>query len=118
MHDTDETHALARQRPDEALLLSRVVDGASHGVYAGTHCRVRDDPPVPDCSNQVVLADNPIAVFDQVFKEIEDLRGHGNQQTSPTQLAAVRVERKVCEAIKQIALLRPKTPSAYYVSTA
>src|SRR5215467_1534953 len=108
MHGTDETHALARQRTDEALILSGVVNRASHDVYARTQCRFRDDPPGPDCSNQVVLADNPIPVFDQVFKEIEDLRGDGNELRPTSQLATVRVEHKVFEAVEQIAAPWPK----------
>src|SRR5262245_22933152 len=109
MHDPDETHTLAWQGTDEVLVLSGVVNRASHGVYAGRQCRFRNDPSGPDCRNQVVLTDNPIAVLDQVFEEIEDLRGHGDQRRPPPQFAAVRVERKVSKAIEQIAGLRSKT---------
>src|SRR5262249_6078536 len=116
MHDSDETNPLAGQGADEALLLSCVIDGASHGVYAGTQCRFRDDPPIPDCCNQVVLADDSVTIFDQVFEEIEHPRCHGNQLRPATQLAAVGVERKICEAIEQIAVLRPKMPSAGQLS--
>src|ERR1700704_1332171 len=118
MHGPDETHALAGQRTDEALVLSGVVNRASQDVYAGSQCRFRDDPPGPDCSNQVVLADNPIPVFDQVFKDIEGLRGDGNKLRPAPQLAAVGVEHKVFEVVEQIAAPRPKNaPSAGYVST-
>src|SRR5258708_4128682 len=108
MHDPDETHTLAWQRTDEALVLSGVVNRASQDVYAGGQCRFRDDPPGPDCSNQVVLADNTIPVFDQVFKEIEDLRGDGTELRPAPQLAAFRVEHKVFEAVEQIAILGQK----------
>src|SRR5882672_10352963 len=104
MHDTDETHSLAWQRTDEALVLSGVVNRVSHDVYAGSQCRFRDDPPGPDCSNQAVFADNSIPVFDQVFKEIEDLRGDGDELRPAPQFASVRVEHKVFEAVEQIAL--------------
>src|SRR5712671_3921650 len=108
MHDPDKTHALAGQRTDEAVVLAGVVNRASHDVYAGTQCRFRDDPPGPYCSNQVVLADNPIPIFDQVFKEIEGLRRDGNELRPAPQLAAVRVEHKVFETVEQIAAPRPK----------
>src|ERR1700686_2277061 len=117
MHDPDETHTLAWQRTDEALVLSGVVNRASHDVHAGSQCRFRDDPPGPDCSNQVVLADNPIPVFYQVFKEIEDLRGDGNELRPAPQLAAVLVEHKVFEAVEQIASSAKNAPSAGYLST-
>ena len=99
LHLADETHALSGYGTDEALVLSRVVEGASNGIDAGRQCRLRDDPPLPDCSIQIVLADNPMAVFNQVFGEIENLRCDGNRLRLPAQLAAVRVERKVCESI-------------------
>src|SRR6267154_6510989 len=118
MHDPDETHTLAGHRTNEALVLSSVVNRVSQDVYAGSQCRFRDNPPRPDCSNQVVLADNPISVFDQVFKKIEDLRGDGNELRPTPQLAAVRVEHKVFEAVEQIAPPRPKTRHRPgYVST-
>src|SRR5262245_10257919 len=101
MQDTDETHALAGQCTDEAVVFAGVVNRAPHDVNAGAQCRCRDDPPAPYCSNQVVLADNPIPVFDQVFKEIEGLRGDGNELRPTSQLAAVRIEHKIIEAIEQ-----------------
>src|SRR5262249_6454120 len=107
-HDAHKAHTFAGHGADEALVLSRVINRASHGAHAGTQRRLRDDPPAPDCSNQVVFADNPIAVFDQVFEDIEHLRSDGNPMRPTTQLAAVRVERKASESIEQIAVPRPK----------
>ena len=101
MHDTDETHSLAGQRTDEALVLPGVVNRASQDVYAGSQCRFRYDPPGPDCSNQVVLADNPISVFDQVFKEIEDLRGDGNLLRRETGLVDRKADARLHRAIGQ-----------------
>jgi hypothetical protein len=45
-----------------------------------------------------------MAVLDQIFEEIEDLRGDGNQLRPATQLASVRVKGKVSEAIEQFAV--------------
>ena len=98
MHDTYETHAFARQGADETLVFSGITNGASNGVHAGAQCRFRDDPPIPDGGDQVVLADNPVAVLDQIFEEIEDLRGNGDLLRPATQLAPVRVKGKVSEA--------------------
>ena len=61
-------------------------------------------PPIPDGGDQVVLADNPVAVLDQIFEEIEDLRGNGDLLRPATQLAPVRVKGKLSEAIEQIAV--------------
>src|SRR5262249_44414810 len=72
---------------------------------------------VPDCGNQIVLADNPMAVFDQIFEEIEALSGQRNQLGPATQLAAVRIKRKISKAIEQIAVLRPKMPPPNHLTT-
>jgi hypothetical protein len=45
--------------------------------------------------------------LDQVFEEIEDLGGDGDQLQPATQLAAVRIEHKVCETIEQSEAIRP-----------
>ena len=43
----------------------RVADGATRRADAGAQRRLRNDPALPDGVDQLVLADNPIAVADQ-----------------------------------------------------
>jgi hypothetical protein len=116
-HVAHKAYALARQGTDETLVLPSVTDCASGSIDTGTQCGFRNDPTVPDCSDQIVSADNPIAVLDQVLKEIEDLRSHGNQIGPATQFAAVGVKPEVSEAIAQMAVPRTKMLPTEHFST-
>jgi hypothetical protein len=103
-HRAHEAHALAGQGSNKTLVLPCVSDRASRRVDTGTQRRFRHDPPVPDCSNQIVSADNAIAILDQVLEEIEDLRSHCDEIGPAAQFAPVGIKRKIFEAIKQIAV--------------
>lgn len=70
-----EVDALARQRPDEALCFAAVADGAACRIDARGECLIRDEPTVPDDSDEIVLADDAITIADQIYEEIELLRG-------------------------------------------
>ena len=56
-----------------------------------------NDAAVPDCHEQIVFADHPFAIVDQVRQEVEDLGLYGNQTGSATQLALVGVEGAISE---------------------
>src|SRR5262245_57700296 len=63
--------------------------------------RLRDDASIPDLCDEIVLADDAVAIADQEDQEVEGLRCKGDQVSPATQLAAVRVERIVVEQIAQ-----------------
>jgi len=65
----DEADAFADDRADQPLLLAGVADGSAGGVDAAGKRRVGDDPPAPDRSQQIVSADDAIAVSGQEFKD-------------------------------------------------
>ena len=50
----------------------------ARGVDAAGQCRIRHDPAVPDRRDEIVLADDAIAVLDQANQQIEHLRLDGN----------------------------------------
>src|SRR5262245_10811654 len=52
-----------------------------------------NDSPVPDSVEQILLADHPITVADQVDEQIEDLRPDIDQLGAAPQLAAIHVDR-------------------------
>jgi hypothetical protein len=52
---------------------------------------------VPDLVDQLVLADDPVAVFHEMDDEIENLRFHGHGNLLAAQLAPVGVEKVVLE---------------------
>ena len=83
--------------------LAAVADRAPGRIDASGQRRLRDDPAVPDTGDEIVLADDSLAVLDQVVQEIEDLRSKRNQISPTTQLAPIRIERIVFEQIAQFA---------------
>ena len=104
-HDADEAHALPWQSLDQALLLAAVPDRSCGCVDATGQRRFRNDAPVPDCGDQIILADHPLAISDQVLQEIEDLRLEPHAADPTAQLAPVRIETKIFEQIAQCGVL-------------
>ena len=58
---------------------------------------VRDDPSAPHQRNEIVSADDAIAVFQQVNQQVEHLRLHRHQLAATAQLATIGVEDVVIE---------------------
>jgi hypothetical protein len=77
-HCADETEAPARDGADQLLVFAAVADRRSRGVDAAGQGRIRHDPAVPDGSEQVVLADDAVAVLHQENQQVEHLRLDGN----------------------------------------
>ena len=86
------------------LPLSGVPDCIPGGVDPAEQCRLRNNAAVPDRCQEVVLADDAVAVPDQVDQNIEDLRFHSHQLASAAQLSAIRIERTVLKQIEQDAI--------------
>jgi hypothetical protein len=61
-HGADEAKALARDGADQLLLLAAVADRLARGVDAAGQRRIRHDPAAPDRSDEIVLADDAVAV--------------------------------------------------------
>jgi hypothetical protein len=91
-HGTYEVEALAKHGVDEALLLAIVADCAPGRIDAGAQCRLRNQPPIPDRGEQVILADDVFPVADQIFQDVEDLRLERNQTGAVPQLAPLGIE--------------------------
>ena len=71
-------------------------------------CRVGDDTPAPDCSNQLVFADNPLAIADQVLQQVEHLQLPRKQLVTATEFPPIAVKRKVFKHIPQPRWVRRK----------
>jgi hypothetical protein len=63
-HRTHEAKTFARQRLDQALGLAAIANRVPGGIDAARQRRIRDDPSVPNCINEIVLADDARAVAD------------------------------------------------------
>src|SRR5258708_37948812 len=91
-HSTDEAEALARDGADQLLVLAAVADRLARGVDAAGQRRIRDDPAAPDRSDEIVLADDAIAILHQVDQQVEDLRLDGDGRRAAAQLAPVGIK--------------------------
>jgi hypothetical protein len=115
-HCAHEAEALARQCLDQPLLLAAVADGASRNVDAGRDCGIGDDAAVPDSGDEIILADDALAVADQVSEQVEHLRRDGHRLRPATQFPAVGVEHAILEQITQAVFLGRKQPSGATVA--
>ena len=67
-HHADKADAFARERADQPLLVAIVADGGPYRIDAGGKRRFRNNAPAPDCLKNIVLADDAVAIGDQVFQ--------------------------------------------------
>ena len=57
--------------------------------------RIRHDPAAPDRSEEIVLADDAVAVLHQIDQQIEHLRLDGNGLGAAAQLAPVGIKHMI-----------------------
>jgi hypothetical protein len=93
----NKTDAFTRQCPDQSLLVAGIPDRAPRRVDSVEQRGLRNNASMPDRGQQIILADDTVAVPDQVNKEIEDLGLDSHKGRSPAQFAAIRVECTVLE---------------------
>jgi hypothetical protein len=74
VYRANESKAFARNRPDKFLARAAITDRLARGVDTAGQRRFRDSSAVPDFIEKVILADHTIAIFEQVYQEVEDLR--------------------------------------------
>ena len=60
--------AFARDRADQPLLVAIVINGGPRRIDAGGERKFRHDAPAPDRSENIVLADDAVAVGDEIFQ--------------------------------------------------
>ena len=80
LHIADESDALARDGSDQPLLLAAVADRPARSVDTAGKRRIRHDPAAPDRGEQIVLADDTLAILHEIDEQIEDLRLDGNRR--------------------------------------
>ena len=88
-----DIQAPVRDRAKHGLPLAVIADRPSHRRDAAGQSRFRDDAPAPDRSEEIVLADHPVPIFDQIDKKIKDLWLDLNEIGSAPQFAAADIER-------------------------
>ena len=92
---SDEAKALSRNGADDGLILAAVANRSARGVDAARQGRFGDDAAVPDSLDEIVLADDAVAIFDQVDQQVEHLRLDADILAGPGQLAQPRIQHMV-----------------------
>lgn len=82
---------------DQSLSLAIVANRSAHGIDAAGQRRFRDDPPAPNRPQEVVLADNPVAVQHQVNQQVEHLWLERHRFAVAAELAPVDVEHLIAK---------------------
>ncbi len=79
----DEPESLAGDGADQALFLAIVADRLADRIDMTGQRRLGNDPSVPYRIEQIVLADDVLAVLDQMDEQVEDLRPDGDGLAIP-----------------------------------
>src|SRR5262249_30178232 len=101
LHVADETKPSPVQRANQALVVAAVAECAACRADAGAERRVRDDAALPDRVDQLVPADDPIAVSNEVHEQVEHLRLDVNHHTGLSQLLPRDIDLEILEAEAQ-----------------
>jgi hypothetical protein len=91
-HVADKAKALARDGADQFCFVAAVANRLARGVDAAGQSRIRHDPAAPDRSEEIVLADDAVAVLHQVDQQVEHLGLDGNGLGTAAQLAPVGIK--------------------------
>jgi hypothetical protein len=92
----------AGEGADQGLRLAAVADGAPRRGDPAVERRIGDDPAAPHRRQEIVLADDALAVLQQINENVEDLRLQGDVLAATPQLATGGVEHMVAEQKPQI----------------
>jgi hypothetical protein len=60
-----------------------------------------NDAPAPHGGEQIVFADDALAIADQVLEDVEDLTLKGDQRVPVPQLAPRRIQREIFKGVDQ-----------------
>ena len=110
-HFADEAEALAVHRPDQPLRLAVVANQAPDLLDARRDGAIADRPAVPDRGDQLVLADQPVAVLDQQEQQREHLRLDGDRTIVLKQLEPAQVEDEIAHRVTHRQILARPTKS-------
>lgn len=99
LNDADKAYAFARQCSDQPLLFAAVANCDARRADAAREGGFRHNPAAPDGFDHVIAADDPVAIADQVFQEVEHLGLDRHNASAMPQLAAVAVESVTLENI-------------------
>src|ERR1700676_4533496 len=97
----NEAIPLAGKCADQVLSLAAVADGLTSRGHTAAERGLRNDAPVPNRCNQFIIADNTLAIANEIFQDVEHLRLDSNNVGTASQLPAVSVKGMAFENVDQ-----------------
>ena len=88
----DEAQTFARDRADQPLFFAAVADRLARRIDAAGQRRIRHDAAAPDRCDEIVLADDAVAILHEIDQEIEYLRLDRNRLRAAVQFAPVGIK--------------------------
>src|SRR5207302_2802236 len=93
----DKTKSPLVEGADQSLAVPAVAKRAPSGADTGADRRLRHDPALPDRVDQLVLADDPVAIADEENEQVENLRLEVHDRTRAPQLPPRKVDLELVE---------------------
>src|SRR2546430_2199769 len=103
----DKAKPLARKRADQNLPLAVVADGVANRVDLAAEGGFRNDTAAPYGRHEVILADNALAILNEIEQQIEGLRLGGDESSPAPQFPAVRIEQILFKSVDHSNPARP-----------
>src|SRR6516164_7590971 len=94
-HVTDKAKALARNGAQETLILACVLYSLAHRIDATGQRRLRDDTAIPHFVEQLILADDAIAILDEIQQQVENLRLERNAFAGAAKLSPSDIKHMI-----------------------
>ena len=98
-HRPDETIAVALDGPNEPLMFAAVSNRTADSGYPAAESRLGNDATTPDAGEQVVVADDAMAIANEMKKDVEDLRFNADGVDASPKLASVFVKDVLVERV-------------------
>ncbi len=95
LHAANKAHAFAWDGAHEFLLPAAVTNCFAHRIDPAVESRIRNNTTAPNRCDEITLADDAIAVLDEIDQQIEDLGLDRDDRTGRTQFAALAIEREI-----------------------
>ena len=91
LHVADETNAFSCDRADQPLILAGVANRMTGSGNSAGQGGIGNIPTVPNVLDQIVLADDTLAILEEILKKIENLRFDGDQIVAVPQLPPIDI---------------------------
>jgi hypothetical protein len=99
LHRAKEPKTLPGESPNEALLSAIISNGVSDHPNPAAQRGFGDDAPAPHLGDQIVLADSPVTIANQMKKQVEDLRFEFDRIVTAPKFGPVGIEQMDSEPV-------------------